>query len=298
LVGNPLTTLLTAIALIGAGTGCAATGLPVGDPMQPPGSMVAFAETASCAQVRASCTGAEAMVVRGHAENLRGLDGAHVRFAIRYLTSRGEGLDVPHGVAAGASVVREGAFESCVCVPQGANSYPQVAAVIFAPNSTEESPATVERAVFSQRYATLGDENVGYILNGQPTLVAKVAALAALEDRVATLSLTDSRTLTQGDTVIAGLVSTERPIAAQTTSGVAVGNDLQFRWIMPGRLLSNERVAWVIDRNHNNHCDAADVGGFGTASAAQTLSANSLTPLTGAALIAVCDALMVGVSRE
>lgn len=277
--------------------GCAASGLGIPDPVTQPGASVAFAETPSCAEVRASCGAATAMFVRGHAENLNALDGAHVRFAIRYLLSSGDGLDVPHGVVTAASVVRAGAFEACVCVPMNAGSYPQVAAVVFQPNSTTETPSTVARATFSQRYATLGDEDVGYGLNAVPTAVGVTATLAALEDRVATLTIADGRTLSGTDRVIAGIVSPERPLAAVAAAGVLDGNDIRFRWIMPGRVLPNERVAFVIDRNHNGHCDDADAGGFATVGANSTLNAASLTLLTGAALTPICDALAVGTPR-
>lgn len=238
------------------------------------------------------------MFVRGHAENLNGVDGAHVRFAVRYLLAEGDGLDVPHGVVSAASVVRNGSFEACVCVPNNAENYPQLAAVIFRPNSTTETPETVARAMYSGRYATGGDENVSHGLNALASAPMITAALAALEDRVATLTMLDGLTLSAADTITAGIVSTERPLAASTTRGTLEGNNIQFRWIMPGRVLPNERVVFVIDRNHNNRCDGADSGGFATMGANATLNAGSLTLLTGAALTPVCDALLVGTPRQ
>ena len=249
-----------------------------------------WAETASCEAVKASCTTAPAVFVRGHAEGLPGLDGARVDFAVRYLSKEGSGLEVPHGVALGRTRVKGSSFETCVCVPQGANMYPQIAAVVYRPGSTRETTADAARASFSQRYATLGDEDVSYGLNALPTDAQKAAAVAAMVERTATVTL---RNVVTTGRVVAGLVADERPLASEVTGNVVSGDTVVLTWMMPGRAWASERVAFFADLNGNGKCDAADTGGFAPVS-----GAFDGKWLTGAGLTPVCDALQVGASRE
>jgi hypothetical protein len=126
------------------------------------------AMTAPCADVVASCGPSPALVVRGHAEGLVGLEGATVAFAMGFVEP-GTGVAGPDSNAvAGRTVVRGGAFESCVCMPFGADSYPATAAVVFRPGATTETAGDVAAAVFRQLFATEGDEGFGPELTAPP----------------------------------------------------------------------------------------------------------------------------------
>lgn len=244
-------------------------------------------ETASCEEIARTCGGDPARVVRGHSAGLDAFDGSRVEFAVRYLEREGEGLDVPHGVALGRTHVKGGSFSTCVCVPHGANMYPQIAAVVYRVGSTTETPRDAVRATFSERYATLGDEDVGYALNAVPSAAQTAAAVAAMVARTADVTL---KNLEDG-TIVAGIVSDERPVAAQLAHGGSFGGVAGLSWTMPGRASSSERVAFFIDRNRNGVCDAGDRAAF--------------APMTGAFdgtwlsdIKPVCDALQPEAPRE
>lgn len=249
----------------------------------------------SCEAVRASCGGDPATVVLGHASGLAELEGARVEFAVRYLLEEGAGagLDVPHGVALGRTRVSGGAFATCVCVPHGANMYPQVAAVVYASGTTGVTSRDVARAMFSERYAVGSDEEVSSALNRETTDLQKEAAVAAMVDRTAkvTIELTDDG----GRMLHAGLIADERPLAPQVATASAAFGPATFSWTMPGRAWPSERVAFFIDDNGNGKCDDGDRGAvipFG----AKLRVAGAW--LTGTALSSVCNAVPAGVSRE
>lgn len=259
------------------------------------GAEPTWVESASCETIKASCTGAPAVFVRGHAEGLSDLDGARVDFAVRYIIEEGSGLRVPHGVALGRTRVKGSSFETCVCVPRGANMYPQIAAVVYRRTSTRETSADAARATFSQRYATLGDEDVSYALNALPNELQRSAAVAAMVERTATITLRNLGSPL--GRVVAGLVADERPLASEIVGAVSgesgSGDSATLTWTMPGRAWASERVAFFIDENANGKCDGADRGGFAPVSGVfdgKWLRGGDLTP--------VCDALQAGVSRE
>ncbi|MGZ3418564.1 MAG: hypothetical protein ACXWUG_03730 [Polyangiales bacterium] len=248
----------------------------------------------SCADVKAACVGDPAVFVRGHATGLSGLDGARAEFAVRYITEDGMGLDVPHGVVVGRTRVHDGAFETCVCVPQGANMYPQIGAVVFQPGTTSETSHDVARSMYSQRYATLGDEDVSYALNAVPNEAMKEAALASMIERVASVTLHLSGA--DGARVVAGIVADDRPIAPQLSNAAVDSGSALVRWTMPGRKSASERIAFFVDRNGNGRCDPdTDAGAF--APYADVVDVSSAL-LVGPELKAVCDALLTDVSRE
>ncbi len=252
----------------------------------------------ACADVRAACGPSPMTFVRGHAAGLTGLDGARVRFAMRYLPTDGADLDGAHGVVVAGSTVRDGAFEACVCMPRGANGYPQVVAVVFAPGSTGDTSRDVARAVFSPRYATLGDEDVSQALATPPSAPAAEAAIAGLVDRSRSLSVTgfDGAAL-DGATLFGGVVADERPVAAQVaTTSISFGA-ATLRWDMPGRAWPTERVALVVDRNADRRCDAGDLGAIVTPGAAETFDLAGVAWARGAALDRVCAALRLDDSR-
>jgi hypothetical protein len=254
-----------------------------------------WTETAACTAVKASCTGAEAMTVLGHAEGLEGLEDARVEFAVRYISVEGSGLDVPHGVALGRTRVRAGAFATCVCVPHGANMYPQVAAVVYLPGTTSTTSKDVARASYSQRYATLGDEDFASTFSTLPSDVQKEVAVAAMVERTAKLAITKLTTV-EGRQLVAGLVADERPLAPQMSFAGVEGGAASLHWNMPGKPSVTERVAFFIDQNDNHLCDVdADRGAIVPFTESIEFSG---AWLTGAALAPVCDALKPGTSRE
>jgi hypothetical protein len=249
----------------------------------------------SCAEVKAACTTEPAMFVKGHASGLTGLDGARAEFAVRYLDEEAMGLDVPHGVVVGRTFVRDGAFETCVCVPHGANMYPEVAAVAFAPGTTSETGHDVARATYSQRYATLGDEDVTYAFGAVPNDATKEAAIAAMIERTASVTLSGLASA-EGARLVAGLVSDDRSIAPQLAyAGVEAGS-ASLHWNMPGRASSSEKIAFFVDRDGNGLCDpAVDTGGFQPFGAVVEASSPLLS---GTALASVCEALRPDMPRE
>jgi hypothetical protein len=250
------------------------------------------AESAACDAVRAGCVTAPQTFVRGHAAGLTAPDGAVARFAIRYVPSEGASLSDARGVAVGTARVRGGAFEACVCVPRGANGYPQVAAVVLAPGATGLRGGDVLRGMVSQRFATLGDEDVSEALRAPPSRAQAEAALAAMDDRalVRTVILAG---VDDGATVFAGVVSTERPVAAQVAVTMVREGRVALGWNMPGRAWPDERVALLVDRNGDRRCDAGDSVFW----APLGREGESVTA-TGAAMTAVCAALALDDTRE
>jgi hypothetical protein len=250
------------------------------------------AETAACDAVRAGCVTAPQTFVRGHAAGLTAPDGALARFAIRYVPTDGASLSDARGVVVGTARVRGGAFEACVCVPRGANGYPQVAAVVLAPGATGLRGGDVLRGMVSQRFATLGDEDVSEALRAPPSRAQAEAALAAMDDRalVRTVILAG---VDDGATVFAGVVSTERPVAAQVAVTMVREGRVALGWNMPGRAWPDERVALLVDRNGDRRCDAGDSVFW----APLGREGESVTA-TGAAMTAVCAALALDDTRE
>ncbi len=295
---------LVMFALLATGCGASVSSAPV-TVESDAGSVVTDAPTPvapmtwpSCAEVRATCGAEPQRLVRGHAEGLTGLDGARVRFAMRYIREEGNGLNVPHGVVVAGAEVRDGAFEACVCMPMGGNNYPQVVAVVFAPGTTGETSREVARATFSQRYATLGSENLSYALSGVASAPVVEASLAGLVERAHTVRVRGVETAAAMEgRVYAGLVADERPVAAQVVTGGAVeGGALGFEWIMPGREWPSERVAMVVDRNGNRRCDEGDVGA--TVRLDGRREVDGVAWVQGDALAGVCAALRMESERE
>jgi hypothetical protein len=237
-------------------------------------------------------------LVRGFAQNLEGLEGARAHFAVRYLREADRGLDVPHGVAIARTVVRDGGFEACVCIPRGGNSYPQVAAVVFAPGTTGVTGREVARALFSQRYAIVHDEDTSRVLGQTPTLAQAEAAVAALSDRTREVQLQGIDRAFEGAQVYAGLVAQERPIAAQVRAGRVTRGTLSLAWVMPGRDYPTEAVVLVQDRNGNRRCDAGDLGARAPVAGLSTLDGGVLRWVEGEALAALCRAVSIEVERE
>lgn len=281
---------LTALALLTVQTvhcGGAVASDPTVVPPTQTVSLPEWKETASCEEIARTCKTDPALLVRGHAEGLSSdTEGARVEFAVRYVEDR-SAFDVPHGVALGRTHVEGGSFSTCVCVPEGANMYPQVAAVVYRPGSRAETPADAIRATYSQRYATLGDEDVAYGLSAVPGEAQKSAAVAAMVKRTASVLL---KNVGEGS-VVAGIVADERPVASQLSYGGAEGSVVSLRWAMPGRASTSERVAFFIDKNTNGMCDAGDLAAFAPLSGA--FDGKWLTDIKP-----VCDALQPDAPRE
>jgi hypothetical protein len=289
------------LGLATSACGASVTSSPADDAGAPMTADVAVTVTPrspSCAEVRATCGAAPQQLVRGHAAGLAGLEGARVRFAMRYVREQGRGLDVPHGVVVATTEVRDGAFEACVCMPEGANAYPQIAAVVFAPGAPGETGRDVARATFSQRYATLGDEDESAALTGVPQRAEVEAALAGLVERTRALRVTGLPEAAGEGFVHAGLVAAERPVAAQVVAGVRDGAATAFDWTMPGRAWPTERVAIVVDRNHDRRCGEGDLGLIAAVGERSTLDLAGAAWSEGAALGAACAAVGLDASRE
>jgi len=255
---------------------------------------IEFKETASCAEVKTTCGGEPAVVVTGTSKGLVGLDGARVEFAVRYILEEGMGLDVAHGVALGRTFVRGESFETCVCVPRNANMYPQIAAVVYAPGSKGLTSRDVARASFSQRYATLGTEDVSYALGAAPNDLQKEAAVAAMVERTERITVDFS---TDGKSLHAGLIADDRPIAPQLATGSDAFAKPTLTWTMPGRPSPSEKAALFVDRNSNGKCDLDGSDSGAIVPFSRTLAAPTAW-LSGDALRSVCDALRVGAPRE
>ncbi|MDP3274418.1 MAG: hypothetical protein Q8Q09_04435 [Deltaproteobacteria bacterium] len=252
-----------------------------------------FAESPACDQVRAQCMGAESLVVRGHVERLGDLNGHSFHFAVRYLDQLGDGLDHPYLVVRASGVVREGRAEACVCVPTGANNYPQIAATVVRPGATEIRADNTVRAAFSRRYATLGDEGFDWTLTGAPSRETLAAGLAAMDSRGFTLTLRGRSSQVTEGVVRAGLVGAARPVAFNVARAAVGDADLALRFVMPGRALSDESVALWHDRNGNDRCDEGDRAAFVALQGRTEVRMDSVPWAQGATLTSVCDALVL-----
>lgn len=294
---------LLLLTLLVAGCGAAVTSasaVPVEDAgATAPAAPTPTTPAPTCAEVQAACGPEPQRFVRGHAEGLTGLDGARVRFAIRYLTRqhRGQGLNVPHGVVVATGEVRSGGFEACVCIPEGGSWYPEVAAVVFTPGTAGETSREVARAMYSQRYATLGDENVSHSLNEVPSPPEVEAALGALVDRTHEVRLRGLEAA-EGGQAYAGLVADERPVAAQVVGGRVADGAVSLGWIMPGRQWPSERLALLIDRNSNRRCDDGDLGTTVRLDGRRDLDIPAGAWARGTALQDICRSLSIEADRE
>lgn len=252
-------------------------------------------ESAACDAVRAGCVSAPQTFVRGHAEGLAVPDGALARFAIRYVPAENASLSDARGVVVGTARVRGGAFEACVCVPRAANGYPQVAAVVLAPGAAGLRGGDVLRGMVSQRFATLGDEDVSEALRAPPTRPQAEAALAAMDDRALTRALVLPGA-EEGAPVFAGVVSAERSVAAQIAVATVMEGRARVVWNMPGRAWPDERVALLVDRNRDRRCDAGDLAYWAPRGGEAEPVPAALA--AGAAMTAVCEALALDDTRE
>lgn len=253
------------------------------------------AESATCDAVRAACGPAPQTFVRGAATGLAVPDGALARFAIRYVPAENASLSDARGVVVGTARVRGGAFEACVCVPRAANGYPQVAAVVLAPGAAGLRAGDVLRGMVSQRFATLGEEDVSEALRAPPSRAQAEAALAAMDDRAITRAVVLPG-VEEGVTVFAGVVSTERPVAAQVVMTTVREGRAGLVWNMPGRAWPDERVALLVDRNRDRRCDAGDLAFW--APLGREAEPVSATLASGAAMTSVCAALALDDTRE
>ncbi len=298
-------------AIVGASPCCGGRATQIDPDVSPSGDAMAADVTGTtdagsadagpprtCAEVRAACGPSPQMVVRGHAEGLTGVDGAAVRFAVRYLTTPGTGLGGPRPVAAGRGQVTAGSFEVCVCLPEGANNYPVIAAVVYAPGSAAQSSRDVVRAVVSQRYATLGDEDLGMALQTLPGAIETEFALAECLERTSAVTVSGLDAALEGAHVFGGLVAAARPVAAQFVSTTVAASRARFEWDAPGAAWADESLALLVDSNANARCDDGDRGAILRVDARGELPASALAWLQGAALTPVCDALRVEVARS
>jgi hypothetical protein len=242
--------LIVCAAISLALTGCGAAVAPTSEPAAP--------AVESCEAVRARCGAAPMRLVRATAQGLTGLDGARVRFAVRYITETGVGLEGPRGVALGGGTVAGGAVEACLCVPAGANNYPQVSAVIFAPGARTERPEDVRRAHFSQRFATTDEENFTHELSMPPTGSQVSAALASLVERTLRLELRGVDRRFDGRALFGAVIADERPLPSDRAQGTVADGAVALQWAMPGAPSASERLLLVIDANGDRRCGEGD----------------------------------------
>lgn len=284
---------LSALAALHCGNAVApGTEGPTGET---PAAVTPAPSTLSCAEVQASCGAEPQRFVRGHAEGLVGLDGARVLFSMRYRGGYPE--EQPSGVVTGAGQVRGGAFEACVCMPYGGNWYPEVAAVVFVPGSSGETGADVARAHYSQRYATLGDEDFSGSLEAEPARSLAEAALAATMDRAQTLRVRGLEASAEGRDVYATIVAPERSVGAQVVGGQVVAGAATLELTMAGRRWPGERAAIYVDRDGDHRCGEGDLGAFAAFDESGAVDGRSAAWVQGAALREVCDAMGSGSAR-
>ena len=256
-------------------------------------------DSPACAEIARSCVGAEALVVRGHAEGLAGLDGARVEFGVRYVgrESAGGGLAVPRYVARGTTTVRGAAFESCVCVPYNSNGYPEIVGAVFAAGTSGTLGRDVVRAMYSQRYATLGDEDLSANFAAPSTALIGEVAAAALSERFVTVTVRTAAPFPARARTFAGLVATDRPLAPELSRNPPMADgSIALSWFRPGAALAGERVVLVADQNDNNGCDAGDLAVEVPFDGRTALVAGPW--LVGADVLPLCTALSVGGMRE
>nr|MBK7068719.1 hypothetical protein [Deltaproteobacteria bacterium] len=292
---------LFVLTLLAAGCGAAVTPAPApsdGDAGAVSQDVLSTpVSTASCEEVRAACGPAPQQFVRGHARGLTGLDGARARFAMRYVLREGEGLNVAHGVVvAGPRCGAAPSRPACVHAAGRLGLPPDGLRWSCAGDERRDGPRG-RRAMFSQRYATLGDEDVSFALNEVPSAPETEAALAALVDRTHELRVRGLDAMVEGGRAYAALVADERPVAAQVIGGLVEGGSLSLDWIMPGRQWPTERLALLIDRNGNRRCDDGDLGATVRLDGRREL--DGVGPwVQGAALQDVCRALSLESGRE
>ncbi len=249
-----------------------------------------------CADVRAACGPLPQQVVVGRATGLVGLDGARARFAIRYARAQGEGPGSQLGVVSAWATVRGGSFEACVCLPRGGSEYPALAALVLAPGAAGETGADLARASYSQRFATLGEEDFTMALAEPAPRPIAEAALAAMEERALAVTVRGLDAAPAGAAVHAGVVAAERPVASQLATARVEGGRAALSWSMPGRARNGERAAVLVDRNNDRRCDPGDLGGFAALGGGAEASVGAL--VTGDALAPVCAALALETPRE
>ncbi len=268
-----------------AASGCGATVSATNATAPPPERF------ASCAEVRAACTGEAETVVRAFAQGITAHNGARFRFAVRSVTQQGNGLDGARSVAVGGAEVRDGAVEACVCA-RNANLYPQVSYVLFAPATTETRAEDVTWASFMQLYAIRGDNELS-LSDERPSRAVIESSLAALVDRTVTVRVTDLDPALDGRSLLAGLISDERVVATDRTRGEIAEGSTTLRWVMPGRTSPSERVVLVLDNNGDHQCGVGDsVAAIALAADQPTVSARGARWSTSAdAVTAACAQL-------
>ena len=253
--------------------------------------------TLNCAQVQSTCTTAPQQFVRGHAEGLVGVDGARVQFAVRFVLVEGMGLTGARGVVTARAIIQGGSFEACLCVPRGANNYPEIAAVVFAPGSTGELGRDAVRGTFSQRFATLGDEDFSMSLVEPLTPVQAETAVAGMVDRYTQIRVLRLDASVEGLPAYMGLIADERPFTAMVGHGAVEAGELRSEWGLPGREWPSERLVIVLDRNANHMCDAADLGASVPVERRSEIMGIGGAWLEGAAIAPLCNALSLDQPR-
>jgi hypothetical protein len=305
--GVRLLSVLVAIAL----NGCSSSVGPIGDggaDVPPPPSDVTAVDvptsdvvpdtggpSPSCADLRATCNTPPQFFVHAHASGLTGLDGAFAQFGVRYLLVNGMGLDAPRATVAARGTVQGGAFELCVCVPMNSDAYPIVASVVFAAGSPGLAGRDAVRAFSSQQFAVTPDDDVSMSLVPPPSPLAADVALADTVVRTVTLTAHGFDAMSAGNTVYAGLVASERPVATQLAQASVSGGSAMLRWDAPGLAWGDESLAILVDRNGDHACGTGDEGAIVSYSGGADVTVTSW--LSGSALTPVCDALLVGTTR-
>lgn len=96
--------------------------------------------------------------------------------------------------------------------------------------------------------------------------------------------------------VFAGVVSSERPVAAQAVMTTVREGRAGLVWNMPGRAWPDERVALLVDRNRDRRCDPGDLALW--APLGREAEPVSATLTAGTAMTSVCAALALDDTRE
>jgi hypothetical protein len=215
-----------------------------------------------CAAVRDACEETSESdsprFTRAFASGLGALEGAPVRFAVRYLLTLGSGLDTPRGVVTASTTVEGGEFEACVCVPRNGNNYPEIAAAVFAVGSNAERGSEVELGYLTQAFGVAVEQDLSSDLAAVDEVDAELV-VAAMTERTEEIHLSGLEGELDDVTLWAGIIAPERPLAARLVRTEAGSAEADLLFSMPGFAWPDEELVVIFDRDDDGSCGEGDV---------------------------------------